>query len=70
MEFSRQEYWSGVTFPSPRDLPNPGIEPTAVGTERRPRKGILSLMVMTVLQGGHCSLHFRRWEAQRRGAAT
>ena len=26
MEFSRPEYWSG-TFPSPRDLPNPGIEP-------------------------------------------
>ena len=27
MEFSRQEYWSGVTFPSPGDLPNSGIEP-------------------------------------------
>ena len=27
MEFSRQEYWSGLTFPSPGDLPNPGIEP-------------------------------------------
>ena len=27
MEFSRQEYWSGVPFPSPEDLPNPGIEP-------------------------------------------
>ena len=27
MEFSRQEYWSGLTFPSPRDLPDPGIEP-------------------------------------------
>ena len=27
MEFSRQEYWSGVSFPSPEDLPNPGIEP-------------------------------------------
>ena len=26
MEFSRQEYWSGVSFPSPEDLPNPGIE--------------------------------------------
>ena len=26
MEFSRQEYWSGLPFPSPRDLPNPGIE--------------------------------------------
>ena len=27
VEFSRQEYWSGLPFPSPGDLPNPGIEP-------------------------------------------
>jgi hypothetical protein len=27
MGFSRIEYWSGVPFPSPGDLPNPGIEP-------------------------------------------
>ena len=27
MEFSRQGYWSGSPFPSPGDLPNPGIEP-------------------------------------------
>ena len=27
MEFSRQEYWSGVPFPSPGDLPNPRTEP-------------------------------------------
>ena len=26
MEFSRQEYWSGLLFPSPGDLPNPGNE--------------------------------------------
>ena len=26
-EFSSQEYWSGLPFPSPEDLPNPGIEP-------------------------------------------
>ena len=25
--FSRQEYWGGLPFPSPGDLPNPGIEP-------------------------------------------
>ena len=24
--FSRQEYWSGLPFPSPEDLPNPGIK--------------------------------------------
>ena len=27
MGFSRQEYWSGLQFPSPGDLPDPGIEP-------------------------------------------
>ena len=27
MGFPRQEYWSGVPFPSPGDLPNPGTEP-------------------------------------------
>ena len=27
MGFSRQEYWSGLPFPSSRDLPDPGIEP-------------------------------------------
>ena len=29
MGFFRQEYWSGLSFPSPRDLPNIGIKPTA-----------------------------------------
>ena len=27
MGFSRQEYWSGLPFPSPGDLPDPGNEP-------------------------------------------
>ena len=27
MGFSRREYWSGLPFPSPGDLPDPGIEP-------------------------------------------
>ena len=27
MKFSRQEYWNGLPFPSPGDLPDPGIEP-------------------------------------------
>ena len=29
MEFFRQEYWSGLPFPPPGDLPDPRIEPTA-----------------------------------------
>ena len=30
MEFSRQEYWSGLAFPAPCDLPDPGIEPMSL----------------------------------------
>jgi len=30
MEFSRQEYWSGFPFPSPRDLPDPRTETTSL----------------------------------------
>ena len=29
VEFSRQEHWSGLSFPPPRDLPDPGIEPVS-----------------------------------------
>ena len=29
MGFPRQEYWSGLPFPSPWDLPNPGIKPAS-----------------------------------------
>ena len=33
MGFSRQEYWSGLPFPSPGNLPNPGIEPRSPALE-------------------------------------
>ena len=33
MGFSRQEYWSGLPFPSPGDPPNPGIEPGSPASE-------------------------------------
>ena len=29
MEFSRQEFWSGLSFPSPGDLPDPGVKPAS-----------------------------------------
>ena len=29
MDFSRQEYWSGLSFPTTVDFPNPGIKPTS-----------------------------------------
>ena len=33
MEFSRLECWSGVPFPSPGDLPNPGIKPRSPASQ-------------------------------------
>ena len=36
MEFSRPEYWSGLLFPSPGDLPNPGIEPRSPALQVNP----------------------------------
>ena len=32
MEFPRQEYWSGLPFPSPGDLSKPGIEPVSLAS--------------------------------------
>ena len=32
MGFPRQEYWSGLLFPSPEDLPHPGIEPKSLAS--------------------------------------
>ena len=36
MGFSRQEYWSGLPFPSPGDLPHPGIEPRSPALQADP----------------------------------
>ena len=32
MEFSRQEYWNGLPFPTPGDLPGPGIKPMSLAS--------------------------------------
>ena len=54
MGFSRQEHWSGLPFPSPGDLPDPGIEPRSPALEAdplvyeppgKPRKAIHSQMI-------------------------
>ena len=48
MGFSRQEYWSGLPFPSPGDLPNPGIEPgsPALQTDTLPSEPLGSLSLL------------------------
>ena len=48
MEFSRQEYWSGLPFPSPGDLPDPGIEagPPALQADALPSEKSFSQIPM------------------------
>ena len=43
MGFSRQEYWSGLSFPPPGDLPNAGTEPTSLTSLALTGKGSLPL---------------------------
>ena len=66
MGFSRQEYWNGLPFPPPGDLPDPGIEPASlvspalVGgfftTESpgRPTEGFISSYLGKCPGGGEC----------------
>ena len=67
MGFSRQENWSGVPFPSPGDLPDPGIEPRSPAlwadalTSEPPGKPILKRqdkinVVKDVGKGNTCAL--------------
>ena len=49
MEFSRQEYWNGLTFPSLEDLPDPGTEP---GSLVSPALDYLPLVLPGKPQGG------------------
>ena len=58
--FSRQEYWTGLPFPSPGDLPDPGIEPVSPAWQadrffttelpRKPRK----VIYLITLSSYHC----------------
>ena len=55
MEFSRQEHWSGLPFPSPEDIPHPGIEPGSPALQAdtltiRARKEELMVVLMGRLQ--------------------
>ena len=46
MEFSRQEYWGGLPFPPPGDLPDPGIEPES------PEIGLIILFLLMMSISG------------------
>ena len=71
MEFSRQEYWSGLPFPSPGDLPDPGIEPRspALQADTLPSEpnqssivwSLLALGLMLLLPSASPPLHLTPW---------
>ena len=72
MRFPRQEYWCGLPFPSPGDLPDPGIEPTSPAPQAdslsrappgKPNKSYLVLVAPPPLWRAHLSA----WGEDRRG---
>ena len=62
MGFPRQEYWSGLPFPSPGDLPNPGIEPESVASSAL--AGELSTCWATGEAGLEHTLSIKYWAGQ------
>ena len=58
MRFSRQGYWSGLPFPSPEDLPNPGIKPGSPVLQAD--------SLLTELQGSVCFTLMERREERGR----
>ena len=58
MGFSRQEYWSGLPFPSPEDLPDPGIEPGSHLAIKKRNLAICKNM------GRYWGFHTKMWNLQ------
>ena len=56
MELSRQEYWSGLTFPTPGDLPNPGIKPMSLASPAL-TGGFFTTSTTWEAQSKECVLH-------------
>jgi len=49
VEFPRQEYWSGLPFPPPGDLPDPGIEPTSPASPAWPGRFFITELPVEAL---------------------
>ena len=54
-EFFREEYWSGLPFPTPRDLTNLGIEPTSFASPALPGGFFITSTTWEVLSGLHAN---------------
>ena len=67
MGFSRQEYWSGLPFPSPEDLPNPGDEPSCPSLQvdslpsEPPGKPTNNRIIIIILATGKSSPYMRQF---------
>ena len=61
MGFSRQEYWSGLPFPSPGKLPDPGIEP---GSPALQANALLSEPPASLERNSICLLHLFIWRLE------
>ena len=66
MRFSRQGYWSGLPFPSPGDLPNPGIKPRSPALQADPLptelQGMLISIDLYMLLNGRKHILFSFWK--------
>ena len=64
--FSRQEYWVGLPFPSPGDLPNPGIKPgsPALQADSLPSEPTWKPLFLVRIM----FMAMRRWEGQKLGS--
>ena len=57
MEFSRQKYWSGLPFPAPGDLPDPGIKPRSPALQG----GLLTILATREAQSHlYLALHLKK----------
>ena len=63
MEFFRQEYWSGLPFPSPGDLPDPGIEPGSPTLQARPSH-------REALDGQKIQSNNKKWQEREKSMCT
>ena len=72
MGFSRQESWSGLPFPSPGDLPDPGIEPGSPALQARQMLSRLSHegSPSTPVRNGEKAEHWARWILGRVRSST
>ena len=67
MAFSRQEYWSGLPFPTPRDLSDPGIEPASLASPTL--AGRFFIILLQVLRLQELVMDREAWHAVVHGVA-